>query len=245
MRRRWFRGFGLEAAADAPDLICFPHAGGAATAYRLLAQLLTPGVRVLGVQYPGRQDRRAEPAVESVTGLADAVADLLPPDPGRPYALFGHSMGAAVAYETARRIAERGGPEPERLFLSGRAAPAADPRHSDVLTGDAAIVARIRRLGGTASGVLDDPELLEMVLPALRADHAALRTYHWKPGPLLEVPFTVLGGDADPMVTPSEAVQWLEHSGLPGEVKIFKGGHFYLETELAEVAGLLSAALRR
>lgn len=244
MDSTWFRRLGGQPAGDAPRLVCFPHAGGAASAYRTLAMALAPDVEVLAVQYPGRQDRRAEQPVASITGLAEVVADRLAPETSRPYALFGHSMGAAVAYETARRLGGRGLPRPVRLFLSGRTAPSPRPGRGDRIPDDQeAIVAEIRRLGGTAGRVLHDPEMLEMVLPPLRSDYTALRGYTWEAGPPLDVPFTVLVGSGDPLVTRSEAARWLEHSTAPGEVLTFPGGHFYLEDGVRELADALEKGL--
>ena len=97
----WIRGF-HPGADGAPRLVCFPHAGGSATFYFPLSRALAPSMEVLAVQYPGRQDRRAEPCIDSIDGLADEIVDALRPLTDRPMALFGHSMGAVLAYETAR-----------------------------------------------------------------------------------------------------------------------------------------------
>ncbi|MEU1282458.1 alpha/beta fold hydrolase [Streptomyces sp. NPDC005805] len=242
----WFRRFGGTAEGHGgPLLICFPHAGGAASAYLPLSRALAPRVDVLAVQYPGRQDRRLETPAESLTALAETVAAELATGlgHGRPYALFGHSMGAALAYETARRLRGHGVPAPERLFLSGRGAPSPEPRQSDRVSGDTALVAEIRRLGGTGSRVLDEPELLGMVLPALRADYRALAGYRWTPGPALGVPFTVLVGEDDPVVPPGDAEGWLAHSTEAGAFLTFPGGHFYLDAHTERVAGVIASAL--
>ncbi|MGW1884453.1 thioesterase II family protein [Streptomyces sp. NPDC001970] len=264
LRSQWFRQYQRDSASGL-RLFCFPHAGGAASTYVPLARALAPAAEVVAIQYPGRQDRRNEPPVESVTGLAELIADELLASfaehedgnededanaegrhgkDGRPYAFFGHSMGSAIAYETVRLLEAREAVRrPVRLFLSGRGAPTPGPRSSDRLSGDAALIAEIRRLGGTGSRVLDEPELLEMVLPALRADYAALRTYAWEPGPPLRTPITVLVGDSDPVVPADDARGWLEHSAVPGEFRTFPGGHFYLDGRTQEVAHLVAATL--
>ncbi|MEE1931545.1 alpha/beta fold hydrolase [Streptomyces sp. TRM 70351] len=243
----WFRRF-TQVPPTAPLLVCFPHAGGAASAYLALARALDPDVEVLAVQYPGRQDRRLEAPVSRLTGLAEAVDAALDARLGgadRHFAFFGHSMGASVAYETARLRAAAGRPGPAHLFLSGRGAPSTRPRPSDQLSTDAELVAEVRRLGGTVGRVLDDPEMLEMVMPVLRADYTALRGYRWEPGPPLAAPFTVLVGDADPVVPVADAAGWTEHSSAGGEVRTFPGGHFYLDAAAAGVAAVVRSALAR
>lgn len=116
----WFRNYG-----PAPDacvrLVCLPHAGGSASFYFPLARALSPKIEVLAVQYPGRQDRHAEPCVQNIEDMADRIAEALGPWTDRPYALFGHSMGAMVGFEVARRM-EASGKGPLELFVSGRQA---------------------------------------------------------------------------------------------------------------------------
>ncbi|MET7718817.1 alpha/beta fold hydrolase [Streptomyces sp. NPDC005407] len=245
MHSEWLRRFG-PASDNGIRLFCFPHAGGSASAFLPLTRALSAlsgEVDVLAAQYPGRQDRRREPPVESITGLADALADEIRPLSGRPYAFFGHSMGAVVAYETARRLTQRGAPRPLRLFLSGRGAPAERPYTHDRLMHDAAVLAAIRRLGGTASRVLDDPEVLAMVMPALRADYGALGSYDWRPGAPLTAPVTVLIGDSDPVVTVDEAAAWCNHTSGGCELRVFPGGHFYLDGLADELAAVVLAGL--
>ncbi|MGW0494307.1 thioesterase II family protein [Streptomyces sp. NPDC003007] len=255
MDGQWFRRFG-DPDPDALRLICFPHAGGAASAYQPLSRLLRPHVEVRAVQYPGRQDRRLETPVADIGELAATVARKLedeaeaearagrPGDTGTPFAFFGHSMGALVAYETARILEGRGARPPRRLFLSARGAPG--PRRSphDVPADDDAILAAVRRLGGTGVALLDDPELVDMVLPALRADYAALAAYSWTPGEPLHTPVTVLCGDADPVVSVEEAAGWRAFTHAETEVRVFPGGHFYVDQRLDDVAGVVLRGVR-
>ncbi|MGC5342995.1 thioesterase II family protein [Streptomyces sp. DT24] len=243
MESRWLKRF-ERTSPSGVRLLCFPHAGGAASAYLSLSGALAPDVDVRAVQYPGRQDRHREPPVESIIGLAHHIADEVVSALGteRPYAFFGHSMGAAIAYETARRLEEMSVPAPVRLFLSGRGRPTVVPPPSDRIVGDPALIAEMGRLGG-AGLLLEEPELLEMVMPAVRADYLALRTYTWCPGPPLHIPFTVLVGDDDPVVTPDRAADWLEESALPGECHVFPVGHFYLDEYADEVAAVIRKAL--
>ncbi|WP_282697073.1 alpha/beta fold hydrolase [Streptomyces sp. CC208A] len=240
MKSEWFRCY-VPASENAARLICFPHAGGAASAYVTLARALAPDIEVVSVQYPGRQDRRREPAVTDLRLLAGLVTEAIG-EPDRPYALFGHSMGAIVAHETARLLARRPVPAPLRLFLSGRGAPSPLRREAGPRD-DAALLTEIRRLGGTDSALLDDPELLELAMPVLRADYAALGRYHWTGGPPLASPLSVLIGADDPLVTVGQAAAWREHTTASFELKVFPGGHFYLGDATDEVADVVSSAL--
>ncbi|MDO0939357.1 alpha/beta fold hydrolase [Streptomyces sp. DG2A-72] len=242
MNSKWFRRFG-GASDGGLRLVCFPHAGASATAYLRLSRTLPEGLDVLSVQYPGRQDRRQERPFTSLTALAKAVAGELAPFADRPYAFFGHSMGAVVAYETARLLAERRLPGPQRLFVSGRGAPGPRPNVHDRLATDADVLAAVRRLGGTEQTVLDDPELLELVLPVLRADYRALGSYTWMDGPALTVPVTALIGNSDPVVTVQEAVEWREHTRGAFSLEVFPGGHFYLDDQLTGVATAITNGL--
>ncbi|MFD6246639.1 thioesterase II family protein [Streptomyces roseolus] len=242
MSGEWFRRFDAIRASG-PRLFCFPHAGGAASAYVGLARELNPAFDVVAVQYPGRQDRRLEEPIDDIGRLADAVAREIVPHLDRPYAFFGHSMGAVLAYETARRLAGRDLPAPVRLFLSGRGAPTPFRNPLDRMDDDEAVIAAIRRLGGTGSQVLEDPEIMAMVMPSLRADYRAIGSYAWTEGPRLSMPFTVLVGDSDPVVTTDRAAAWREHTEARTDVRIFPGGHFYLDGRTADVARVVHSAL--
>ncbi|MDT0615402.1 thioesterase II family protein [Streptomyces lancefieldiae] len=239
---RWFRRFGTAREGEL-RLLCFPHAGASATAFLRLARTLPAELDVLSVQYPGRQDRRLEEPATSLVALAEAIAEEWAPTTDEPYAFFGHSMGAVVAYETARLLAARGLPLPRRLFLSGRGAPGPRPSVHDQLSTDAEVLAAVRRLGGTSQAVLQDPELLELVMPVLRADYRALGSYAWRGGTPLEVPVTALVGNDDPVVTMQEAMEWGEHTRGDFALEVFPGGHFYLEEQLSCLASVLSAGL--
>ncbi|GAA1853544.1 thioesterase II family protein [Myceligenerans crystallogenes] len=235
----WFRRFTPEAQGR-PRLICFPHAGGAASAYSTLARALGPHVEVLSVQYPGRQDRRNEPLVPDVAELATSIAGVLPEG---PYAFFGHSMGAVVAYEVARRLADAGGAGggvagagPVRLFASGRAAPSVPNSRFVHKLDDAGLLGDVRYLRGTGADVLDDPDVLAMVLPPLRADYTAIETYEWTPGPPLDVPVTVLIGDDDPLVDATQARAWDQHTTAGTTLRPYPGGHFYLDDQAPRLA---------
>ncbi|MEU5545504.1 alpha/beta fold hydrolase [Streptomyces sioyaensis] len=234
----WCRRF--HPAPDAGRrLVCFPHAGGSASFYHPVSAALSPRVDVLAVQYPGRQDRRQEPALDDIGLLADRIAEALEAWTDRPLTFFGHSMGALVAFEVARRL-EREGDGPVRLFASGRRAPSAYRDEQVHRRDDDGIVAELRALSGTDARVLDDEEMLRMVLPALRSDYKAVETYRSEPGAVVRCPVTVLVGDDDPKTSLDEARCWDAHTTGACDLRVFPGGHFYLADRPTEVMDVLS-----
>lgn len=167
---------------------------------------------VLAIQYPGRQDRRAEPSVDSIHTLADLVAEELTGWADRPLTLFGHSMGAMPAYEAAARIEQRG-IVPLGLFASGRRAPSTYCDENVHLRDDEGLIDEMKELSGTDAEILANEELLRMILPAIRGDYRAVETYRHRPEqPPLGCPIVTLIGDDDPKVTPDEARAWERHT---------------------------------
>ncbi|MFI6402035.1 thioesterase II family protein [Streptomyces sp. NPDC050548] len=253
MRSDWVRTFAAP-GRHRMRLVCFPHAGGAATAYVRLARELHPDVHVLAVQYPGREDRVGEPSLTDVAHLAEAVADELVADEratdeqadrAGPYALFGHSLGALIAYETARRLVNRSVEPPKRLFLSGRGAPLVSGGGNALpALDDAGLRAHMVRLGGTDAAVLNHPDLAPLVLNAMRADYRAAQTYTWSPGPPLDIPTTVLIGADDDLVTAEHAAEWRHFTTARCDLRVLPGGHFYLDAQVAEVSRVIDLLSR-
>lgn len=238
----WIRRF-HHGVAHGTRLVCFPHAGGSASFFFPVSQALSPVAEVLAVQYPGRQERRTEKAVNSVHRLADDVAAVLAEGPDRPTVLFGHSMGATLAFEVAFRLEREFDRPPVHLVVSGRRAPDRVRGPNLHQLGDEAIIAELRNLNGTDARLLQDPELLQMILPAMRVDYEAIETYRVRPGTVVRCAVTVLTGDADPRVTADEAEAWRTHTSGPSEVRVFPGGHFYLIKRADDVLDVLRAVL--
>ncbi|MDG4810860.1 alpha/beta fold hydrolase [Micromonospora sp. WMMD1120] len=243
MDQTWIRV--VRQLPDAPvRLVCFPHAGGSASYYFPLAGLFGDRIEVLAVQYPGRHDRHREPGITELGSLADKVADVLAGAVEGPFAFFGHSMGAILAFEVTRRLEERGAPVPEVLFASGRRAPSVVREENVHRRGDAEVIAEMRRLGGTDASLLADPELLDMIMPALRADYTAIETYRCDPpNAAVGAPIEVLIGDVDPRVAVEDAKAWALHTTAACAIRVFSGGHFYLAERAGEVAAHVAGRL--
>ncbi|MER6268141.1 alpha/beta fold hydrolase [Streptomyces sp900105755] len=232
----WIRRLGASAGTAVPDLqlVCFPHAGGSAGFYRPLAAELAGHAEVLGVQYPGRQDRYSEPVVTDVHQLADQVAEVLGQgEGGRPRALLGHSLGAVVAYEVAARL---GGTAPVALIVSGRPAPSRIRRTTAYLLAEDALAEQVMSLGGTESELLEHPELRSLLLPLIRGDYQASETYRFRGGPPLHCPVVAVTGDDDPLTPVADALVWAEHTTGPFQLHVLSGGHFFLNEHWAAVA---------
>jgi surfactin synthase thioesterase subunit len=222
----WVRRF--HPAPEAPSrLVCFPHAGGSASYYFPVSKVLSPAIEVLAIQYPGRQDRRTEKGIETIAELADSVIPYLLQAADRPLALFGHSMGATLAFEIAVRLEQRG-VQPLALFVSGRRAPTCVRDEIVYLGDDDAILAEIQRLEGTDAQLLADEDIRRMALAAIRTDYTAAETYRYQPGPLLRTPIYAHIGDRDPKVTTDEALAWRDRTSGPFALQVYSGGHFYL-----------------
>ncbi|MFE2558387.1 thioesterase II family protein [Streptomyces sp. NPDC059352] len=246
--KTWIRCF---FPLDAPEkrLICFPHAGGPAGSYRSMAEALKgSGIEVLAVQYPGRQDRYGEPPARRVEDVVDAVLEELLPRlaDGRPFGLFGHSMGSLLAFETARRLEEQS-LVPAALFASARQGPSwKEPAARAALmheASDEALVEEMRKLGGSEDALLDHPELMQLALPVMRADFRLLSTYLYRPGTPLACPVATLVGDTDPRVPVADMRGWESETRGRCRSHVLPGGHFYIDDQLSEVCAIVRTGL--
>lgn len=235
----WIRRY-VDRPEDGPVMVCLPHAGGSAGFYLPVARLAVEWAEVLSVQYPGRQERRHEPCAESVTELADRIADEVRPWADRPLILFGHSMGATVAYELARRL-EAAHVTPVGLFVSGRPAPSFVRDLGLHRKSDSDLLAEVRALGGTAAVLLRDEEFMRAALPAIRADYRAIETYRHTEGPVLNCPVVALTGEDDPRAPLEDVAAWREHTTGAFHMYTFPGGHFYLTDHLSRIMSLIRA----
>lgn len=213
-------------------LFCFPFAGGGAAIYRSWAAQLPSEIDVCPVQLPGREMRLVETPISNLAPLLETLVPALSPYLDQPYAFFGHSMGALISFELTHALAEYGSRLPVRLFLSSHRAPHLPPARSplyDLPHDD--FVQELRNLQGTPEEVLQHKELLELVLPLLRADFELCETYQYSEKKRLDIPMTILGGLEDHDIPRSALQSWQEHTSRECTLRLFKGGHFYLQQE--------------
>lgn len=218
-------------------LFCFPYSGaGASIYYRWIGQL-PEGIEVCPVELPGRGSRMTEPPISRVGPLVEGAAAALLPHLDRPFALFGHSMGALACFELARLLGRRHGLHPVRLFASGHGAPHLPDREPPIhALPEPELVAKLREFGGTPEGVLANAELRELILPILRADFAVCETYAYaaepggQDGPPLSCPISAYGGLADREVLPEELDAWRTQTSGAFTIRMFPGDHFFLQS---------------
>ena len=225
---RWFAG---DLNATGERLFCFPWAGGGTSTYLGWKQALAGAANVIAIRLPGREDRVAETPIESMESAAEALAGEFIRHAGAPFSFFGHSMGAVMAFEVARRLHDKGAMGPRLIIASAARAPVfrighqppPDPSREQ-------FIAELKRLEGIPPEVLADPRLLDLALPALEADARLYRRYVHTPGAPLTVPITVYRGEADPNITAEHTARWAEMTTGHFGQRVFPGGHFYVES---------------
>lgn len=227
-------------------LFCLPYAGGGAAIYRQWPAEFPAATEVWAVQLPGREQRFGEPPLTVTTHAAASLATALVPFLEEPFAFFGHSMGAAIAYETARIVAQRHHRAAACLMVSGRRAPHLPARKPPVHgLPDEDFLAELRRLDGTPAGVLEHEELMQLMLPTLRGDFQLAETYQ-APGPVaLTCPVIAFGGTDDPEVDRSELEAWRQISNGDFRLHMIEGGHFFVNSERGRLIGLVRSELSR
>lgn len=245
MSDAWIQRFAPRPQAPV-RLFCLTHAGASAAVYRPWALEMPPEVEVLAVQLPGHGHRMREPVLDRMEDIVRGVAQAMLPLLDRPFALFGHSMGAVVSAELARHLQEAEGRVPAHLFVSGRRPPhwpsPEPPLHT---LSDTAFVDEIqRRYGGIPPEVAQQADVMALLLPALRADIRALETHLAPVGRApLGCPVSVFGGTQDPL-TPREHLEgWRDETQGPFALRMLPGDHFYLAQWRAELLRDMHAAL--
>ena len=225
-------------------LFCLHHAGGSAQMYRDWQRQL-PEIDLRAIELPGRGRRLAAPLLSTVVDMAATTATSIGPLMDRPFAVFGHSMGALVGFELARRLTEPARRHLQCLFVSAAAAPHVPYGHA--FTGDesdAELLAHVMSLGGTPEEVGDDPELVAMLAPILRADFQAVASYRYAPGPLLACSVVAFGGRQDSSVRPDQVAAWRPYTTGSFKAFLVDGDHFFIRNNPSEVLTIVDRVLR-
>lgn len=243
MAIRWFLSSEPH-KAHRTRLFCLPYAGGSAAVYRSWMTALAEEVEVVAVQLPGRGWRLREPPLHDLSLAATQVAEAIAEMDDRPFAIFGHSMGAWLGLEVVRRLEEIGR-QPIRFFASGRQAPGLGCTQPPLshLTDEQFISEVQLRYGGIPPEILAERDLLQLLLPALRADIAMLEAHVHRPGHNIATPLHAIVGDSDAMVSAEEMAPWAEEVAGDFEVSILKGGHFYFQPDPHPLLELLRTRL--
>lgn len=225
-------------------LFAFPYAGATARVFAPLAQALAARVEVCVVEYPGRGTRWGEPLLRSVDALVDGVLLALRPLLDRPFALFGYSLGGAAAFEVARALRRENAANPAALLIAARhAAHLVDGRPAIWDLPTPRFMEELRALGGAPAEVLAQAELMELVLPVVRADLQAAQTYCYRDEPPLDVPITVFAGAADPIAPPPEVDAWRAQTTGAFTAHVFPGGHFFMNDAQSDFITALEEAI--
>jgi medium-chain acyl-[acyl-carrier-protein] hydrolase len=236
-------------------MFCFPYAGGGASIYRGWSASLPPDVEVCPVQIPGRENRLREPPFERPEPLVQALLEGLQPYfRGLPFVFFGHSMGAMLSFEVARELRRRGQTMPLHLFVSGRRAPQVPDREEPIHNlPEPQFIAKLRELNGTPEEVLQHAELMNLLLPVLRADFSVNETYVFTEEEPLDAGISCFGGLGDKEVTRDDCALWKEQTRGRFRLRMLPGDHFFvhgakdmiLESVARDLAETLSQAPQR
>jgi surfactin synthase thioesterase subunit len=239
MSERWLAPNLLRTEAGT-RVFCLPYAGGGASVFRGWSNELPSDLQLCAVQLPGRENRLGERPVDSATALIPALLDGLVPYLDRPFVIFGHSMGALLAFELTREIRRRGLLQPRHLFLAAHRAPhlpGLPPQVHSLSRPE--LLAELGRLEGTPREVLEHEELMQIAEPILRADFKLAETYEYAPGPPLDVPLSIFGGVDDAKVNEATLAPWSEHTRAPMRLRILAGGHLFLQQSRAELVSAI------
>jgi medium-chain acyl-[acyl-carrier-protein] hydrolase len=235
-------------------VFCFPFAGGGPSAFKTWMDEFPSAIRaeaeLCAIQLPGRENRLKEPSFDRLSPLLDALAPVIRRYSGTPFAFVGHSMGALVSFELARKLRRQGFEGPIHMVVSGHRAPQLPDRQPPIHgSPDDEVIAQLRNLGGTPEAVLQNPELMELLLPVLRADFAVCESYVYANEEPLDCSITALGGNDDGRVSREELLAWRAQTRNSFSMHQFPGNHFFIQTAqmlvLRVLAQTFNQVLRR
>ena len=213
-------------------LFCLPYAGGGASIFRLWANKLPQEIEVCPIFLPGRERRMSEAPFSRLGPMIEMLGRELSPLLDVPFAFFGHSMGALISFELIRYLRKNQQPAPVHLFASSFRGPQLPDRNSTLHTlADNEVIDMLRDIGGTSQSILQHSELMDMLLPLLRADFELCETYEYIPEPPLDCPITAFGGTQDQMVSVQELEAWRIQTRGEFTIKLFAGDHFFLNSQ--------------
>ncbi|WP_025717754.1 thioesterase II family protein [Paenibacillus sp. 1-18] len=222
--------------AEKLQLFCFPYAGGGASIFGPWKSRLAPDITVLPVQLPGRESRSTEAPMDTIQDIVHSLLPAMASYVHKSFAFFGHSMGALIAFETARQLYSKTGRLPIHIIASGKSAPHLPYSKKQLHDlADEPFTEELRLMQGTPEEVLQNAELMQIIMPRLRADFKACETYAYQPGNPLACPMTIFGGMKDYEVTTDSLHAWQQHTTLPIDVQIFEGNHFFIHEQEQEV----------
>jgi medium-chain acyl-[acyl-carrier-protein] hydrolase len=225
-------------------LFCIPFAGGGPILFRPWADLLPDDIEVCALQLPGREMRFRERPFSRLEPLVLDTAEALASCLDRPFAIFGHSLGALIAFEWARELRRRSLPGPTRLFVAGRVAPQCQRRQHDLHDmPEATFRDELRTLGGTPPEILDHDEIMALFTPVLRADLAVNETYQYRDDAPLDCPITAIGGTDDPLVNRDEIGAWRSQTDSEFTLYQVPGNHFFIQSQQNAVLSIMRQTL--
>lgn len=225
-------------------LFCFPYAGGGSSIYRRWQEQIGPDIEVICAQLPGRQMRRDESPLNRFDELLPRLADHILPFLDRPFAFFGHSMGALLAFELTNFLFRYQCQMPVQLHLSAASAPHMDRADRTIHTlPDTELIRELRRLNGTPAELLANREAMEFFLPTIRADFSVIGTYTYRRRPPLPVPVHVYGGRRDE-IDSDQLSGWGEHTSAGFSLTMLDGDHFFIDNEETMLPSVVGDALR-
>jgi len=227
-------------------MFCFPYAGGGTWIFRNWTRALPAFVGVYLVQLPGRENLLREPPLTRLSQIVDAVVPELLPYLDKPFAFFGHSMGALIGFEIASLLRRRYRTQPAHLFVSGCRAPQIAPTKPPTYNlPDGRFLEELRRLNGTPEEVLGNPEIMQLMEPLLRADFEVAETYTYTQTAPLDCPITAFGGLGDEEVNRTEVKAWCEQTSAAFSLQMFPGDHFFLHTSQTLLLQTIAHQLQR
>lgn len=240
----WF-GIPKPNAQARVRLFCFPYAGGGAFEYRAWSPLLPHDIELCAVQLPGREARLKETPFTNLPAATRALAEVLAPHLHKPFAFFGHSLGAFLCFELTRELRRRNLPQPQHLFVSGSRAPQLpNPEKPMCHLPDAEFVEEmVRRYDGIPREIREHAEMMAMVLPVLRADFTMNETYEHAAEPPLACPITCFGAGEDHSAPRAALEAWRAQTTSAFTLHTFPGGHFFIKPERAALVRRIVAAL--